>query len=457
MKTDRKIGKRSVAHFYRHPLIQCMSPYLGCLRGMADPVAVREVQWTPLAASTAAVLLALTGHCPLRVGCQDVLMCMGGSCCRSEQARVGTSYNGLIKALERQSSAVLPLVKASLRRHAAGAFEHLPRVHGWTLLAVDGSRIGLPRTRDHEASFGMSDNGHYPQAYLTAVMEVHTGLLWDWRIDRADASEQHHLQAMTAGLPRKALLLADAHFVGYPIWSELVAQGTPFVIRVGGNVHLLTKLWPEVDFEHHGGCADRIVYAWPKPRQRDCPPLRLRLIRLGSRSDPVYLLTNVLDTAKLSRPAVGMIYRLRWGAEMFYRTFKRTLEHVKLKSRVGRRSRLELEWGLIGMCIMTLLGIDALIKRRRNPVALSPAGLMHTLRAALLRAPVTPGLQTPKQLSKALSCAVRDGYTRRSSKKSRHRPLTVNTPRLRLHPPKLRPATPEERALALRRYPAMAA
>ena len=42
------------------------------------------------------------------------------------------------------------------------------------------------------------DNGKCPQAFITAIVEVHTKLLWDWRIDKGHASEKGHLIEMTA-------------------------------------------------------------------------------------------------------------------------------------------------------------------------------------------------------------------------------------------------------------------
>jgi len=248
------------------------------------------------------------------------------------------------------------------------------------------------------------------------------------------------------------LLLADGNFVGYPIWWALHQNGKEFLIRVGGNVSLLTGLWPEAQIEHRGD----IVYVWPKKKQDQWAPLRLRLIQVGSRRNPVYLLTNVLDHRRLSRRAAGQIYRLRWGAELFYRAFKRTLGYAKLRSRSGRRGRIELEWALIAASIMTLLGINTLHRHRKDARRLSPAGLVHALRHCLLHGHMALG--RPKALDQALSTSMRDAYHRHSPKASRHRPTTRITPKpLRLKPPKIRLATLAERQAAHQRCPSLAA
>lgn len=439
--TDRSFGGCRAVQEYRHPLLAKINPFLRSLDAVADP-AGRRVRWTPRAAGTAAVLMALDPGCSLSVRCEDALACMGGE---AALGRVGSTYNGLVKALERHASAALPTLKADLRRRAAAALAGVPKVAGWSLLAVDGTKEDLPRTRSCERAFGIADNGVCPQAFVTAIVEAQSGILWDWRIDRGRASEKRHLEEMVESLPRNALLLGDGNFVGHRLWSALDAAGKHFLVRVGGNVSLIEGLRP-------GSATDRrkdIVYAWPVTQQKRSSPLRLRLIRVGPRKSPVYLLTNVLDPASLSRRAAGVIYRLRWGVELFYRTLKRTLGYAKLQSRSGVRAEIELEWALIAATIMAFIGAGVLRRRRIDPRRSSPAGLLRVLRRWLLRGP-----RGAEQLDKELAEAVGDGYTRRRPKHSRHRPHTRNTPSpLRPKPPKIREATPKEKWIAYTKHP----
>jgi hypothetical protein len=283
-----------------------------------------------------------------------------------------------------------------------------------------------------------------PQALMTAIVEVHTGLPWDWRIDRGRGSEKDHLLDMAPALPANALLLGDGNFVGFPIWSELDRNGKKFLIRVGGNVHLITRLWPDAETRYAGD----IVYVWPKKR-RDESPLMLRLIKVGRGRKAVYLLTNVLDAQQLSKRDAGKIYRKRWGAELFFRTLKCTLGYAKLQSRSGRRARTELEWAMIAMTIVTMMGIDSALRHGIDPGRLSPACLIRTLRAFLLRVDAESPSEGHAALVRGLVSDLKDNYRRRRPKRSRHRPRTRNTPKpLVLKPPKIRRATAEERQMA---------
>lgn len=446
MDTDHPIGGDHTFFTYRHPLLQRISPHLRALELMSDTSARRPVQWTPRAAGLAAVLMTLDTGCTQAVRCRDALHAMRGDFGREH--RTGQTYNGLLKALVRQGSLVLPVLREDLRRQARGALTKVPKVNGWTLLAADGSKQELARTRDLEEHFGIADNGKCPQALTTAIVEVFTGLLWDWRVDEGRGSEKGHLMQMIGALPENSLLLADGNFVGHGLWSEFEKFGRQFLIRVGGNVSLIRDLFPDSRIERAGD----IVYVWPVAKQKTHPPLRLRLIKVKGGASPVYLLTNVLDRRRLGRAGAGKIYRLRWGVELFYRTFKCSWGLAKLASRGAARARVEMEWAMVTVTVMTLLGIDRLSRARMDRRRLSPAALLHALRHSLLH-DAPRHRATRRELDRALRRAVRDRYQRRRPKRSRHRPVTKNTPKQKLKPPRLRYAHAHEQRFARETYP----
>ncbi len=443
MRTESSFGGGTSARTYRHPLVARASRFLRSLVGLADPKARRVVRWTPMAASLAAVLMAWDKGCSLATRLADARACMdldfGGS------EGVGTTYNGFVKALGRQATTVLPVLKEDLRQQVEDRLPCLSKTLGWLLLAVDGSKAELPRTVDCETVFGFADNGKVPHALVTAIVEVQTGLPWDWRIDDARGSEKTHLMQMEPSLPDNSLLLADSNFVGFPIWSQLHNHDRQFLIRVGGNVRLLTNLWPDAEIRYD--CTT--VYVWPKTRQKDAAPVELRLIKLGKGKKAMHLITNVMDTERLSDADAGRIYRRRWEVETFFRSLKRTLGCVKLLSKAGRRARIEFEWAMIAMTITTMMAIDAAAKRRIDPARLSPAHIIKTLRKSLLRAGETHPSAALATLARELVAVLKDEYARTKPKRSRYKPKTSDTPKNHvLLPPVIRPATHEEIDLA---------
>ena len=156
---------------------------------------------------------------------------------------VGTTYQGFLKALAQVSPRLLRALAMHLRSQIPAVAGPHWKLGRWVVLGVDGSKFNLPRTASMWKSFGAAGKrGSAPQAYLTTILHLTTGLPWDARLARGDASERGHLRRMLRSLPEAALLVADAGFVGYELWSLLSQRRVHFLIRVGANVKLLRGL-----------------------------------------------------------------------------------------------------------------------------------------------------------------------------------------------------------------------
>jgi hypothetical protein len=346
--------------------------------------------------------------------------------------RPGKSYQGFIKAQRlisgRMKRHLLDHLRNHHRRIAGAAWQY----RGWTAFACDGSRIEAPRTLRNQRALGCAGRQRTgPQLFLTTMYHLGTGLPWDWRIGRGCASERDHLRSMLGTLPPHSLIVADAGFTGYELLKTIVAGGHSFLIRAGSNVRLLTGL--QVEVRQRG----TFVSLWPA-RRRTQPPLTLRLIRVGE----VCLLTNVLDTSALSSKTASQLYRLRWGVELFFRSYKQTLEARKLRSRCPRHARAELYWGITGLLLLGLMSLEQR-PRRDIPRRLSVAGALRVIRHALR---TNDTRRRRRNLLDRLRSARLDGYRRCGSKTSRAFPRkkAKTTPGR----PKIRQATPRERGAA---------
>jgi hypothetical protein len=202
--------------------------------------------------------------------------------------------------------------------------------------AVDGSRIDASRTRRNEKALGKAarDKSH-PQWWITRLIHLPTKMMWDWQQGPGTSSERAHLREMIPSLPKGSLrtlpprsartTVGDIGFGGFDLLWELSSGQVAFVIRCGGNSTLLVT-HPRQGIERKGDV--RYVYLWPKNRLRK-KPLRLRLMVLKDHGKRVYLLTNVMETTRLSRRMAGEFYRARWGIEVEYRGLKQTLGSAK--------------------------------------------------------------------------------------------------------------------------------
>lgn len=342
--------------------------------------------------------------------------------------RPGDSYAGFMATLASRGAGYLSVVAAGLRAHVRRVAENRSRWHSdggrWAAFGVDGSRIECPMTAANEAAFGTAGKKKTgPQQFLTTVFHVGTGLIWDFRRGDARSSERSHLLEMLDTLPEgpgaATMLLADAGFTGYDLLDKVISGGRSFVLRVGSNVRLLTKLGWCCD-EHDG-----VVYLWPqKARKKGQRPLTLRLITLvDGRNRKVHLLTDVLDPAELSDREAGDLYRKRWGVELIYRSLKQTMGKRKLRCDSPANAAAELDWAVVGLWLLGLMSVERIVQAGGEPGDWGMACSLRIVRRAMAdKAPGGRGKGSPRSLALALAAATKDPYQRTRPKSARHWP-----------------------------------
>ena len=382
----------------------------------------------------------------------------------------GMSYQGFMKMLGKWQDALLGAVVPQFRDQMQAKLPAQWKTAGYAVFAGDGSRVALARTESLEAAFApvrrprkarprkgrprkprgarrapttqtaaaRHKKATSPQLWLTLLWHVGSGLPWAWRTGPSGASERDHLLAMVPELPPQSLVVADAGFVGYDFWQALLTAGHHFVIRVGANVRLLRQLgWTR---EHA-----QVVYLWPdKAARKHQPPLVLRLVVVHDGKQPVYLVTD-LSKSRLSDRQVATIYQARWGIEVFFRTFKQTFGCRKLRSRAAQNAQLELDWSLLGVWGVCLLGARELHTSGHDPTRLSPAAALHAFQRTLREYRVRPETLA-ETLWAQLRLARLDDYQRRSAKTSRAYPRKKQ--RQPIGSPHITRATPHQIAQA---------
>ena len=270
--------------------------------------------------------------------------------------RPGKTFAGFEKALGKLPVPVLRAVARAVRGRLALVFAQRFWVDGFIPLGCDGSRLACPRSQELERRLGLgkkknkpkrkkkrapacttvpltpgqagaenrsrpSAGPSTPQLWVTAVLHLGLGVLWSWRLGTGNANEREHLRLLVTSLPRGALLVADAAYVGYKLMSGLQAAGLSFLLRVSSRAPLYVPDKSTLKKYREG-----LVYYWPQNiHDQDLPPLPVRLWRIRSEKADVWLITNVLDEQRLPRHRAGKFYRWRWRNEglLIGQTWKR--------------------------------------------------------------------------------------------------------------------------------------
>jgi Transposase DDE domain len=185
--------------------------------------------------------------------------------------RPGKTFAGFEKALAALPLPVLRAVAKAVRGRIAQVFASRFTVDGFIPLGCDGSRLACPRSEELERRLHLgkkkkrqkrpkkaataspqvpaeqpSDGSAAtktraagtPQLWVTAVLHRGLGVLWSWRLGTGNASEREHLRLLIDTLPRRALLVADAGYVGYHLLVALQAAGLCFLMRLSSRAPL---------------------------------------------------------------------------------------------------------------------------------------------------------------------------------------------------------------------------
>lgn len=384
------------------------------------------------------------------------------------------TYASFMNALDRYGDVFVARLREQFQTLAEEVGGRYFRTNGWVLMGFDGSRATTPRTVSNEQAFcapnyGNGNRAKYgkkkskgmrrkrneqnkpqpqaPQAWITLMWHMGLRLPWTWRLGPSNSSERDHVQEMLdqEQFPENTLFCADAGFVGYPLWSAiLAAPGRNFLVRVGANVKLLSE---QADVKKLGG---GIVLCWPKGRMKSGdPPLRLRLVRVKVGKTRMWMLTSVIDRKKLPNKQIIRFYKMRWGIEVEFRGLKQTIDKHKLRCRNSDRLLVELDWSLRAMAIAELIALREQIPATRkgkpaeryDPEDRSLANTMRALRKCMRN--LNKYCDAKNGLLYQLSQATVQRYDNRTDKRARYRPK--NPDKKPLGDPTVRKLNAEER------------
>jgi len=293
--------------------------------------------------------------------------------------RPGKTLTGFLSALSRVPMPVLRALARGVRQQLGQLWVESLRVGGWVPMACDGSRVECPRSEELQKRLGEAGKpGSSPTIYVTTLVLLPLGVVWSWWLGKGTADERRHLRHLLPSLPQRSLIVADAYYLGYQLFRDIVQAQAGFLVRMSSKGYLYTTENRSLTTWSEG-----LVYYWPEQMQRrGLPPLRARLLRIKGRQCDVWLLTSVLDAKELSRSTAGQLYRWRWRNEGLFRDYKRLLQKVKLSSRTVALVHREAEASLLALQLLLAMTVAT---QGRQPLASpgSPRQQLLRLRYAI--------------------------------------------------------------------------
>jgi hypothetical protein len=349
------------------------------------------------------------------------------------EKRPGATWEGFLQALRRLPIPVFRALAAGLRDQIGSHWIDQLRIGGWLPMGCDGSRLECPRAAALEARLGQAGKDDSPpMIYLSALVLLPLGLLWSWRLDKGTGNEHKHLKQLLPTLPEKTLLVADAGYLSYDLYRSILQAEAAFLIRMSSRAYLYTTSDVPIERFQEGW-----VYYWPREAQRKRqPPVRGRLLRVRGKKCDVWLLTN-LDRKALPRRRAAQVYRWRWRSEGLFRTYKRTLQKIKLQHRTPALVFREAEGSLLALQVLLAQAVQTM--QQEGKTSASPRRILLRIRGAMTEGLADLGPRQLQRYKEALE-EIHGETPNRTSGKTR-RPW----PRRKAHkppgPPKLRRLT----------------
>ena len=220
-------------------------------------------------------------------------------------------------------------IAAYVSEQGQASSEKIDKWRGHRVVAVDGTCMTVPNTKELCKTFGLckGDTGPrlYPLIKMVCLSVVETMVVINYRIGGYKTDENELLRLMLKTLRKGDILLADRHFAGSNLYWSYMANGLGYLTWAHQRliVSRLKRLWSygENDFVAKLKIGD--VY---QRRNPELPKyIRARFIqveaRIRGKYQRIWLVTSLLDDKYPANEIVGL-YLKRWSIETLFRQFK---------------------------------------------------------------------------------------------------------------------------------------
>lgn len=203
---------------------------------------------------------------------------------------------------------------------------------GFTLLAIDGSTVKIPRTFEVEEHFGVwnaNSQSPCPLARISQMYDVLNKITVDAIISPKATGERELCESHFLKLMPNDLVLLDRGYPAYWLFNLILSWGGNFCARVQ------VDKWIPIKKFFRSGKLQKIIHlkapasSIAKCRELglDTVDLKLRLIRVELENGQTeILITSLVDTEKYPPEIFLDLYHHRWPIEEDYKVMKCRIE-----------------------------------------------------------------------------------------------------------------------------------
>lgn len=205
--------------------------------------------------------------------------------------------------------------------------------HGYRILAIDGTTLQMPQTKQNLNEFGTSTNQtgtQFAMASASVLFDVMNDIIIDAQMNICNYSERafalKHLESLDClDIPLESILIFDRGYPSFDMFEELTQKKQLFVMRLKNS----TKAMEGADSN------DIVLQYGPKyPKGHDTLVRVVRFSLEGGGEET--LITNIFDP-EITVELLKELYFLRWGIEGKYQELK---DRLQLENFSGSSSQI---------------------------------------------------------------------------------------------------------------------
>lgn len=218
--------------------------------------------------------------------------------------------------------------------------------HGMRVLAVDGSRLNLPRELiNADYPLYRSQVRHYPQGLLSCLYDVINKVVVDFELV-SHMNERRCLENHLSSIEGPALVMFDRGYFSYCLLHQCVKKGVDALFRLP-----IAGVNKEIEKFINSSETDQMIEYIPSTTvlhdlkkqgvflQKEEIPIRL--IKFYIKNEKYVFCTTLQDSEKYSVEDFKMIYNERWKIEELYKISKVFLEAESFHSKTERGVKQE--------------------------------------------------------------------------------------------------------------------
>jgi len=269
--------------------------------------------------------------------------------------------------------------------------EKFDKWRGHRIVAVDGTCMTLPNTKELCDTFGLSKGSNgirlYPLVRMVCVCVVETMVVISYKLGSYKTDENALLKPMLKMLHKGDLLLADRHFAGANLYWSYMENGLEYLTWAHQRLIIsrLKRLWSYSANDFVAKLKIGDVY---QRRNPELPKYILaRFIhvetRVRGKHQHIWLVTSLLDD-KYPAAEIAGLYLKRWRIETLFRQFKIDLGSDIIRSKSVVAIYKEIAARICAINTVNTIMLEAAIA---NKVDITRISFIHTVRAIIAFAP----------------------------------------------------------------------